>query len=940
MKKAFTVMSLVLVSVVMFAQAYDGLSCETAIPVDTSYSGSIEAPGVYYYSAWTYDLPLACYFYPNTGEVSELYLDVDFTCTPGVYDDPKIVDLLDATSGWGVKMPIRFDDFEQGVDDNGRAYYTLSIQETYREMMAHFGITYDVQALIKVTTSVAGDIRMAPDTTFKSCVENSIWLNLPDTIHTGVLKNDERYVLPLADWDNDSIRYRWTGVQAPVQVWIGDRCDFELSTTGENCAVDMFTLYPDAGNAENIYEMSRQMIWDMIDMLEKGGIYYMRVISAEDAELIIEKQPVDGPLANAIALELDKSTIVPANATEQVYYFPAEWKNRNLEFVSAVATPITAYVSQVIDFETNATEPNVIGVYDFVVSSKTARWQMSQKEMNNLCKEITGEFVFVKFVAEQSTSITPLRWMVCDCVQKTAEIYPTDVVGIKAKTSSLAYRINYKLWSKRDVKLYWSSVADMNAYLTDTCAGFSLQPTNDHVLLFNEYLVDNQGITDTLTITSEYMKTLADYADEDGYLYFRFDAKSYGDLIVSSVLVDSTIDPLDPCELVEQFAVPSVLALNETDADFVYAMSTANLSKDSVQLTWRGNQNLTIYVGTACAFSTEESLTSYILVPNNPLHFSKDLLEMVSVDGKVYLRFVANESAELNVGYVEPEPIKAIPLALNSTINIPAGDMQQTYCFTRDWENISVEFTTNTADSVIAYMGTKADFELFEPETGYIAQYPFFKQNDQSRLQLSAKQLSTLLNSSIADTIFVSFYAFDDVQITPILWNACACVENSFELMPNDQKVLAANSENTIYRVNYNQWQAHDVRLHWAGSLTLWAYLGYTCDFNLSATNKYVLNGNDVDILSNDTMVIGEEVRMKAIDWGRLPADGFLYFRFHGQSDGVLTSSIINRGNGGPTTGIDNVSSDVQRHQLFCTPEGVIYILVDGERYTLLGEKL
>lgn len=830
MKKAFTVMSLVFVSVVMFAQAYDGLSCETAIPVDTSYSGSIEAPGVYYYSAWTYDLPLACYFYPNTEEVSELYLDVDFTCTPGVYDDPKIVDLLDATSGWGVRMPIRFDDFEQGVDDNGRAYYTLSIQETYREMMAHFGITYDVQALIKVTTSVAGDIRMAPDTTFKSCVENSIWLNLPDTIHTGVLKNDERYVLPLADWDNDSIRYRWTGVQAPVQVWIGDRCDFELSTTGENCAVDMVTLYPDAGNAENIYEMSRQMIWDMIDMLEKGGIYYMRVISAEDAELIIEKQPVDGPLANAIALELDKSTLVPANATEQVYYFPAEWKNRNLEFVSAVATPITAYVSQVIDFETNATEPNVIGVYDFVVSSKTSRWQMSQKEMNNLCKEITGEFVFVKFVAEQSTSITPLRWMVCDCVQKTAEIYPTDVVGIKAKTSSLAYRINYKLWSKRDVKLYWSSVADMNAYLTDTCAGFRLQPTNDHVLLFNEYLVDNQGITDTLTITSEYMKTLADYADEDGYLYFRFDAKSYGDLIVSSVLVDSS--------------------------------------------------------------------------------------------------------------YIEPEPAKVIALKLDSMIDVPMEDMQQTYCFTRDWENISVEFTTNTADSVIAYMGTKADFELFEPETGYIAQYPFFKQNDQSRLQLSAKQLSTLLNSSIADTIFVSFYAFDDVQITPILWNACACVENSFELMPNDQKVLAANSENTIYRVNYNQWQAHDVRLHWAGSLTLWAYLGYTCDFNLSATNKYVLNGNDVDILPNDTMLIGEEVRMKAIDWGRLPADGFLYFRFHGQSDGVLTSSIINRGNGGPATGIDNVSSDVQRHQLFCTPEGVIYILVDGERYTLLGEKL
>lgn len=938
MKKLIVVLSLMM-PLVLSAQVYDGLTCETAIPVDTAYEGSIPSAGVYHYSAWTYDLPLACYFYPSTEEVSELYLDVDFTCTPGVYDDPKIVDLLNTSMGWGIEMPIRFKDFEKGVDDNGRTYYTISIQETYRELMANFGVTYDVQALIKVTTSSAGDVRMAPDTTFKACVENSTWLNLPDTAYTSLMNNDASYVLPMADWANDSIRYRWTGTQAPVQVWIGDKCDFNLSTTGENCAVDYFQLEPDAGNGENVYEMSRQMIWDMIDFLEKGGIYYVRIISTEDAELIIEKQPVDGPLANAVALELDESTQVSANAIEQVYYFPSEWKNRNLEFVSSVATPITAYVSQTIDFEASVTDANVIGVYEFVASAKTSRWQMSQKEMNNLCEDITGEFVFVKFVAEQSTSITPLRWMVCDCVQKTAEIYPTDVVEIKAKTSSLAYRINYKLWSKRDVKLYWSSVADMNVYLTDTCAGFSLQPTNEHVLLFNEYLVDNQGVTDTLTITSEYMKTLADYVDEDGYLYFRFDAKSYGDLIVSSVLVDSTIDPLDPCDLVEQFTVPSILALNETDADFVYAMSTANLSKDSVRLTWRGNQNLTIFVGTTCTFSTEESLTSYTLVPNNPLHFSKDLLEMVSVDGKVYLRFVANESAELNVGYVEPEPIKAIPLALNSTINIPADNIAQTYCFTRDWENISVEFTTNTADSVIAYMGTKADFELFEPKTGYIAQYPFFMQNNQSRLQLSAKQLSTLLDGNAADTIYVVFFAFDDVQITPILWNACACVESSFELMPNDQKLLAANSESTIYRVNYSQWQDHKVRLHWGGDAVLWAYLGDICNFNLSATDRHVLNQHDTDILPNDTMVIGEEVRALAIDWGFLPADGFLYFHFLSTSSGVLTTSIINEG-GGTATDVENVWSGNTRPQLFCTPEGMIYILVEGERYTILGEKL
>ena len=537
MKKYLFICLSVFLSVGLFAQEPDGLTCETAIPVDTSFTGSIPAPGVYYYSAWTYDLPLACYFYPEDDNVSELYLDVDFTCTPGVYDDPKIEDLLNASIGWGVEMPIRFDDFEQGTDEYGRTYYTLAIQETYRELMANFGVSYNVQALIKVTTSSAGDIHMAPDTTFKACVENSIWLTLPDTAFTGVMNNDESYVLPLADWDNDSIRFRWTGKQAPVQVWIGDKCGFDLSLTGSNCAVDYFQLQPDAGNGENIYEMSRQMIWDMINLLEKGGIYYVRIVSTEDAELIIEKQTVDGPLANAIELELDVPAKVAAQDNEQVYYFPTDWKARNLEFVSSVATPVTAYVYSSID--DNGQVSNLIGAYDFVTFASDARWQMSEKEMGNLCNNVKDEYVYVTFVSAKPTTITPLRWSVCECVKKSTEINASDSVRILAKTSSTAYRINYAEWSVRDVKIYWKSIGDMKAYLADTCGGFTLRPTNEHVLLYNEYVINRNGTTDTLTITAEEMKAFADRVDENGYLYFRFNSNSYGDLLVSSVLVDA-----------------------------------------------------------------------------------------------------------------------------------------------------------------------------------------------------------------------------------------------------------------------------------------------------------------------------------------------------------------------------------------------------------------
>lgn len=830
MKRYFILFAAMLsINSMLCAQTPDGLSCETAIPVDTSFVGSIPAAGTYYYSASTYDLPMTCYFYPEA-PISELpTIYVDFTCTPGYYEDPNLANMIQSASGWGIETPIPFY-FNRSLDEFGREVYTLSIDESYREMMTMFNITYDVDAIVQVTVPCGGDVQMAPDTTFRSCVENSKWLNLPDMVVTGLQHEGDSYVLPFADWRNDSIRFRWTGSEAPVTVWIGETCDFELKTTGENCALDMFVLYPDAGNEENIRKFSKQEINDYISLFGEGGVYYMRTVTAEDGELIVEKQPLSEVMANAKELTLNQSTAVAANDVEQLYYFPASWKSNSMLWTSSSDYPITAYFSANAEFEANESDANIIDVYSFAPAANGRELALSKKQMKAICDKVSGDNVFVKFVAAQKTNVTPALWSAGPCADNADELFVNDSVCLQRNASTTAWRVNINQWAQQDVKLYWKGTSSIKVFLCDTCKGFTLTKTNTHVKLYKEVAINSDGTRDTLLLTKDELAAAAEFADSDGYMYFRFNNSATDSLIVRANVVEPEPEP-------------------------------------------------------------------------------------------------------------EPEPAKVIALKLDSMIDVPMEDMQQTYCFTRDWENISVEFTTNTADSVIAYIGTKADFELFEPKTGYIAQYPFFMQNNQSRLQLSAKQLSTLLDGNAADTIYVVFYAFDDVQITPILWNACACVESSFELMPNDQKLLAANSESTIYRVNYSQWQDHKVRLHWGGDAVLWAYLGDICNFNLSATDRHVLNQHDTDILPNDTMVIGEEVRALAIDWGFLPADGFLYFHFLSTSSGVLTTSIINEG-GGTATDVENVWSGNTRPQLFCTPEGMIYILVEGERYTILGEKL
>ena len=201
MKKLGFLFALVALPFMLLAQNPDGLTCENAIPVDGTYTGAISAPGVYYFTAWTYDLPLTCYFYPENGADTELYMDVDFTCTSGVYVDPNVQELVDETMGWGIDMPIRFDNFNEGKDQNGKRYYSMSVEEIYRDLMSNFGITDNVQAFVKVVTSSAGSITMSPDLTFRNCVESAKWVELNDTLPTSLLGNDDVFVLPLPEWN-------------------------------------------------------------------------------------------------------------------------------------------------------------------------------------------------------------------------------------------------------------------------------------------------------------------------------------------------------------------------------------------------------------------------------------------------------------------------------------------------------------------------------------------------------------------------------------------------------------------------------------------------------------------------------------------------------------------------------------------------------------------
>ena len=650
--------ALFVASVSIFAQTLDGLTCETAIPVDKSFEGTIPAAGTYYYSAFTYDLPMTCNFYPEVSGVKTPEVLVDFTCTPGYYNDPNLAELLSSIQESGMQIPIPFS-FQKLNDSENGEYFALTIDESYREILSNFTITYDLQAFIQLSAPCAGAIKMEHDTVFRDCIESAEWISMPDTLVTGVEYKDEIYALPFAEWQLDSIRFNWMGVQNPITIWIGKTCDFELNVNVENGALDMFVLYPNEGNEENIRNFTRKEIGDFISNHGNGGVYYMRALTAENAELVIEKKPMSEEMKKAIRMEMDKSVNIDPENPKQVYYFPKTWLSDNLRWTSSSYKGLQMFWSDYVIFDADSNNSHVFYDANYQATASGREKCLSVKQLGNIDYSSVDEYVFVKFIAEERTTVIPSLWSVGFCAEKADEIVLNETVNLVRNSKSTAWRINAEQWAQQDVKLYWQGTGSIKMYITDTCAGFVLSNTNPHVKYYKEVKVNGDGTRDTLTITKVELENLMQYADADGFLYFRFDNRATGNLdVVADVLEPVIPTPTSPCvENSIELKANVPLTLNLDSAFTVYRINYSEWVTTGATLTWNGTEPLHTFVAETCEFAVapyNKYVHAYVSVPaeGSAVLDAAKLAEMAAyVDdaGYLYIRFLTEKEGVLEV---------------------------------------------------------------------------------------------------------------------------------------------------------------------------------------------------------------------------------------------------------------------------------------------------
>ena len=533
MKHFFSTLFVVFFATSLMAQT--GLTCEDPIPVDENYTATITGPCELWYVANTYDLPLHVYFSPfadNSTWGPEVM--IDFTCEEGVYDDPKLDSLVNMVSDFGLVFPVEL--LTDLVVRDGKNEWDLSVDKSYRERMAEFGITYNVKALVKVTFFEGGTISLKPDTLFKNCMETSEVIQLGDTID--ILPNDvERaFIVSYSDWQKDSIRFVWEG-EEPVQVWLAETmCDFEPSL------LDPFVWNYFDITEETPYKLYSDQMKEDIKNHTGGGMFYGKIISASAGKLVVEKIPMSKPKGDAELLEYGKQITVAANDANALYCFPKKWTST--EFVATSNRSVEMYVSNQADFSFDGT--NVLATCSFDTEGSEKVLYLSTKEIADFAAQASDDYIYVRFKAASTISIMPNAWETLACLEHSVQINPNVSKQVSNTTNATVYRFRYDDFSGYDMTIKWNGNGILPVYLADTCV-FELTELDENVLIYN--VISRRG---SYVVSAATLDEWATRVGEEGYLYARFD-NSVSSRVTFQTEKPEDIDPITPDSVYTSF---------------------------------------------------------------------------------------------------------------------------------------------------------------------------------------------------------------------------------------------------------------------------------------------------------------------------------------------------------------------------------------------------
>lgn len=503
-----------------------GSSCADAIPLTKDYSVKVQSGKTIWYKAWTFDLPLTVTFAPERGEQDKNLapeVSLDFTCTPGYYENDILCSLFCPTSsGPTFDMPHSPSLGTQTLDDGTFVFY-ISLGKKYRDMMLKMGISDNVEAYVKVTYKCNGTISLAPDELFNNCVDNAKFMHYGDTVLVKTKDKKRHVVVPYVQWQEDTIYYKWTGT-TPCNFAMSNTCDFDPDPdAADDKRMDAGTIQPGDSlrvGADLIYKY----VHNQEEYPNEAGMYFAKFYSEEPGKIQIVKAAQAPPRGKATIMRLDRTYALNANETA-LFALTKSWDNDKLN--TKFTTPTSHVFRMSISTDPDFSKEHTLKSYQFE-KNNSGHWQgIYGKDMVEFWKKTKEQYLYVRFDCSEATTIVPSEWEVTKCVANTKNFIHSLDTTFKVDRNSTGgnYRLLYSQWKSGnlDATFTVSSVSgNCEMYVAKDCDITQSQTAPN--LLKYQLLKPTQ----TVTIPAEDVDSWEKDVDEDGYIYVRFQHKVSG----------------------------------------------------------------------------------------------------------------------------------------------------------------------------------------------------------------------------------------------------------------------------------------------------------------------------------------------------------------------------------------------------------------------------
>ena len=247
----------------------------------------------------------------------------------------------------------------------------------------------------------------------------------------------------------------------------------------------------------------------------KDKYIYVRFIADQDIQVTPRLWNVSPCIDSSRPIWANQSFKMSSAASSYYYRIKYdEYAGYDLTINWAGSSRMSVYIGDTCKFANSASNAHVI--HNKTITAKTS-YVIPAETVDSWVNRVDGDgYLYVRFssvtgdITFQTEKPAPVY---SPCVLASTLLEPTTELVINLNNAFDVYRIDYNAWMQQAVTLEWTGIEPLHAFVAETCE-FALAPYNRYVHAYVPVPAQGDWVLD--------MDALAQYVDEDGYLYVRF----------------------------------------------------------------------------------------------------------------------------------------------------------------------------------------------------------------------------------------------------------------------------------------------------------------------------------------------------------------------------------------------------------------------------------